>query len=175
MSARPRPSEMPAHDLAVGAGLVPRVPATPPQRIPGPSAAEVAQRAGMQALVGMVVVAGAFVLHTSALTALLVVAYVCWVMTRFPVVGNRLLDELAHGYTTLVFTQGSFWFSLESWLTWDFSAVWKFTGKGVEPPTPGAVDPPGLYPSPDKPDRWQVWTGAQWSGSHRPAPDPYAR
>lgn len=175
MSARPRPSEMPAHALAVGTGLVRRVPATPPERIPGPSAAEVAQRSGMRALLGMTVVVGAFTLHTSAWTALLLVAFCCWSMTLFPTLGNRLLDELAHGYTTLVFTQGTFWFSRESWVTWDFSAVWKYTKNGVEPPTPGAVDPPGLYPSPDRPGRWQVWTGHQWSGTHRPAPDPYAR
>lgn len=175
MSARPRPSEMPGHALALGTGLVPRVPATAPQRIPGPSAADVAQRSGVSALVGMVVCGGAFVAHPSAPTALLIIALFGFVMRLFTVVGNRLLDELAHGYTTLVFTQGTFWLSLESWVNWDFSAVWKFTRKGVEPPTSGAVDPPGLYPSPDKPGKWQVWTGCQWSGSHRPAPDPYAR
>lgn len=175
MSSTPRPSEVPGHDLAVATGLVPRIPATPPTPLRGRSAADTGRQALVRGVVAGVVAAVPFVAYPSAPTALLIMAFVGYVMHLFTWVGNRLLDELAQGYTTLTFTQGTFWFTLEGWVAWSFDGVWKLTTDGAVPPTPGTVDPPGLYPSPDKPGKWQVWTGSQWSGSHRPAPDPVPR
>jgi hypothetical protein len=40
------------------------------------------------------------------------------------------------------------------------------TGAVVSPPVADA-DPPGLYPSPNRPGAMELWTGVVWSGNYR--------
>jgi hypothetical protein len=99
------------------------------------------------------------------------------VMRMLGGVGDRKLEELAHGYTTLTLEFGGFWRGEgRRWprfgrrAPWDYSGVWVLdggTGEVVSEPD-RAVDPPGLYPSPNRPGELELWTGVVWSGDYRP-------
>ena len=55
--------------------------------------------------------------------------------------------------------------------SWDFRGIWVLAGSGKVRSTPDrTVDPPGLYPSPERPGQLQVWTGMIWARKFR-APD----
>ena len=87
------------------------------------------------------------------------------------------VEELAHGYTTLKLEFGGFWVGEgRRWPQfghrppWDYSALWLLdgsTGAVISEPVADA-DPPGLYPSPNRPEALELWTGVVWSGNYRP-------
>ncbi|PPK92261.1 hypothetical protein CLV92_1157 [Kineococcus xinjiangensis] len=87
-------------------------------------------------------------------------------------VGRRNIEELQHGYTTHVLTFGQFHIGGGSHVRdtdagppWDYSGTWVLhrDGRVKSAPQPGH-DPPGLYPSPARPDAYELWTGASWTG-----------
>ena len=88
-------------------------------------------------------------------------------------VGDAFLDELAAGYTTLPLTVGAFWgVNREEGANyadpWDFRGIWVLDGRGAVRSAPQRdVDPPGLYPSPERPGQLQVWTGKVWARKFR--------
>jgi hypothetical protein len=93
-------------------------------------------------------------------------------------VGRRMIEELAHGYTTLTLTAGGFWLTLDPrWATnsqrtvgWDYRGVWVLAPDGAVKQTPDrSVLPPGLYPS-RRPGYFQLWSGRSWTGDYLPAP-----
>jgi hypothetical protein len=161
------------------------VPAAPPALLRGVSAArlfnrfllrgagvvaavlvivEVASRSGLGSTASSVVTLAAGLLGFAAILALL------------GQVGDRKLDELAHGYTTLQLEFGGFWVGEgRRWPRfghrppWDYSGVWVLdgsTGAVISEPNPDA-DAPGLYPSPNRPGAMELWTGVVWSGNYR--------
>lgn len=84
--------------------------------------------------------------------------------------GRRCLVGFAvatAAYATFTVDTGMFWFRVSGWTPWEFDGVWRYTRSGVVPPVAGVTDPPGLYPSPHRPDRWEVWSGDVWTGVHR--------
>lgn len=167
----PRPSQVPGYADAVASGLVRGVPAEQPMLLPGPSARGLAQRYGVlfAVLTLAYVVLFAFVESPLVLigTGMVWLLLGCFLFGR---VGDRLVEELRLGYATLLIDSGMFWIRMSGWISWSFDGVWRFTGRGVRPPAPGVTDPPGLYPSPHRQGRWEIWTGHVWTGVHRPAP-----
>ncbi len=86
--------------------------------------------------------------------------------------GRAQLAELQLGYTTTRFVHGRWWFAPApdapitlGKIQWDWSGTWVLAEDGtvVSAPSPDA-DPPGLYPSPNRPGAVELWTGHQWSG-----------
>lgn len=46
---------------------------------------------------------------------------------------------------------------------WDLRGLWRLGPDGqVQRPPDRSVLPPGRYPSPTEPQRWDTWTGAEW-------------
>ncbi len=94
----------------------------------------------------------------------------------FRAVGRRKLAELAEGYTTLTFVFGSLVrypyrrhrYGDESRVPWDYRGLWVLGSDGRVKSAPDAtVEPPGFYPSPNRPGAWELWTGATWAGQFR--------
>ena len=91
-------------------------------------------------------------------------------------VATRTLQETLRGYATrpVVFatyssTFNPTWFETDRRIPWSFSGVWVLTPKFVVVSVPNReVDPPGYYPSPHRPDHWELWTGDVWSGTYQP-------
>lgn len=161
MTDRPRPSEIPG---AAG----PVVPLEPPTRLPGRSAAELGRLSLLVFALLVVAWVAVLVWVDPVLVVLgsgLALFAAGWILSGR--VGDRLVEELGRGYTTLVLDTGMFWFRPAGWTPWDFDGVWRFTRDGVQPPRPGATDPPGLYPSPHRPGRREVWTGRVWTKVYR--------
>jgi hypothetical protein len=179
----PRPRDVPGFASAAAAGRIPVVPPTPPRLLPGTTA----DRAFNLVLVKVVVAVGLLVLTVQVvqqvdppalvvlvvmlgLSALLVLLVVRWLAA----VGARNLQELEHGYTTLVLSFGLFGLSERDWrstslrIPWEYGGTWVLgqDGRVVSPPDPG-VEPPGWYPSPARRDQYELWTGAAWAGRYR--------
>lgn len=157
----PRPSAVPVVRSSP-------VPTRPPARLPGASASEL----GRRHLLGFGAATAAYLVVFALLDApwVLIGAGLAWFVLGWVLlgrVGDRLVEELEHGYTTLVIDTGLFWFRATGWTAWDFAGVWRFTRGGVRPPDPGVTDPPGLYPSPRRSGRREVWTGCAWTRVHR--------
>lgn len=156
----PRPSTMP--------GARVHVPAQPPVRLPGASAAGLARR--HLAVFGIATAAYLVVFFLVGVPWVLIGAGAAWFALGWVLlgrVGDRLVEELDRGYTTLVVDTGMFWVRATGWTPWDFAGVWRFVRGDVQAPEPGAIDPPGLYPSPHRPGRREVWTGVVWTGVYR--------
>lgn len=159
----PRPSEM-----SQGSGRRRAVPVESPVRLAGRSAAELACRYALVFAAVTVVYVIVFVLVDVPLVLIALGAAwfaVGWVLLGR--VGDRLVDEVDRGYTTVVLETGMLWFRPSGWIPWDFDGVWKYTRSGVQAPVAGVTDPPGLYPSPHRPGRFEVWTGAVWTKVYR--------
>ena len=181
----PRPRDVPGYTEAVAAGLTPARPSRPPSLLPGTTSHRALVRCGVAlgvaaVLVAVAIVRGpsdggqatvsdlAMVLGATVLGIVVVIAAV----RRFRKV---LLAELAAGYVTTTFHQGLFWFvdrpgptvgnDVVGWV-WDGVWVLDSSGSVVSPPDRD-VDPPGMYPSPNRPGQLELWTGAQWIGVHR--------
>lgn len=92
-------------------------------------------------------------------------------------IGHRNLQELEHGYTTLVLQFGSFWLGEgRRWqgfgrrVPWDYSGIWVLDGgSGQVISSPDTrVEPPGFYPSPNRVGSLELWSGVVWTGQYRP-------
>ena len=180
-----RPRDVDGFAEAVAAGLVPRVPREPPRVLPGPTAHQVFRAFLIKSAVS---IAAVFLLlelpprvglpqDVSTLFAGLAGFVVLGVIYfRFwGDVGRRSVEELKVGYTTFVMQFGSFWWGggrsgeVENRIPWDYRGSWVLDGTGqrvVSAPDPN-VDPPGFYPSPNRPDAFELWTGAAWLGRYR--------
>ena len=152
-----------------------RVPPTAPALLPGPSAQAEFRRFLLKSVA--VVVAVLLIVDTAPHVGLgsagtIVVALAAglvalWLIVQlFAEVGDRTLEELEHGYTTLTLQR-----PVRGRATWDYSGAWVLDG------TTGAVrsapnperEPPGFYPSPNRPGALELWTGAAWAGRYRDA------
>ncbi|MDI6100413.1 hypothetical protein QLQ12_17535 [Actinoplanes sp. NEAU-A12] len=178
------PREVPGYAEAWAAGLIPRVPATPPRLAVAPTA-----RAVFRTLLGTAVggiltlilflkilewVTGSDVAVTVAVSlgGTLLFVLILRLVTR---IGDQLVAELRHGYTTLEVPSGTFWvgegytsISGDVVSRWDYRGLWLLdgsTGAVLRGPVPGG-DPPGMYPSPHRPGRWELWTGLEWLGHY---------
>lgn len=182
------PRQVDGYFAARALGLLPQVPEVPPSPLPR----RTARRAFIAWLVSIVVGAVAWVLFASVFGGLInrflpvagpvllmlgaaAVFVLLFVLPRARV-GDAFLDELAAGYTTLPLTAGAFWgvngrAGANYQDPWDFRGVWVLDGSGVVRSTPDReVDPPGLYPSPERLGQLQVWTGTVWARKFQ-APD----
>ena len=180
----PRPRDVPGYAGAVTAGLTPARPSRPPSLLPGTTAHRALVHCGVAGCLAAVLIAVAVSLGPesggqASLPQLLMVlgatgvgiAVVVAAIGRFRRV---LLAELAAGYVTTTFHQGLFWFvsrpgprvgnDVVGWV-WDGVWVLDSSGRVISEPDPD-VDPPGFYPSPNRPGRLELWTGAQWVGVH---------
>jgi hypothetical protein len=186
----PLPQDVAGYERARRDGLLPEVPAVPPSLIAGETADQASTRVflwlggavvaffvlakagpGVLAPLGLPHIAVAAPLGMIGL-ALLAALYRAWGR-----VGERNLDELRHGYTTLSLVAGSFWRGdLRRWprtghrVPWDYSGAWVLSNDGVRREPDRSVLPPGLYPSPNREDRWELWSGRVWTGDFRPPP-----
>ncbi len=184
----PLPPQVEGYAEARARGLLPVVGEQPPRLLPGPTADQASLRvlAALAATMVAVVAAGkvgsavfggggalAVVVGLVALVALTIL-YRAWAR-----VGERNLAELRRGYTTLSLTAGSFWHGdlrrfgrFGHRPPWDYRGVWVLANDGTVTQAPDhAVVAPGLYPSPNRPGRWEVWTGQVWTGDFRPSPE----
>jgi len=172
---------VPGYAAAAADGRLPTVPSAPPALTAGGTAdhafkifllqggaavavllvlIEVVQRVGL----GTTVVS----LLILALSALLVVAlHLLWQR-----VGRAVLDELAHGYTTLTFTYVSFrpprdrgWYETDWRVPWDYTGVWVLRPDGRVLSAPRSdLEPPGFFPSPNRVGEFELWSGVGWTG-----------
>jgi hypothetical protein len=174
------PRAVPGYAEAVAAGTVPRVPAQPPALGPRPSAQQMFRNLAL----GCVLTIPALLLVHWLLGALgapdgavlvvvvglMLVAF--WALFRtLARIGDRSLEEFRLGYTTLILEWGGFWVGegrfrkvTEMRTPWDYSGLWHLngsTGEVLRPPR-GEGDPPGMYPSPTRPGRLELWTGVRW-------------
>lgn len=178
----PWPRDVQGYAEAVTAGRTPARPSRPPSLLPGKTAHRALVECGFVLCGAAVLVAIAVSLGpesggqlsvgqlATVLGATLVgVVALAKALGRFR---RRLLTELAAGYVTTTFTQGTFWFAdrpgprvgndVVGWL-WDGVWVLDPSGRVVSAPRP-EVGPPGFWPSPNRPGRLGLWTGAQWIG-----------
>lgn len=180
----PRPRDVPGFADAAATGRLPDVPPAPPAPLPGPTADRafkllLLKGAGAVAAVLIAIeVVPRLGLGTggSSLVVLGLGLALCWLVLHWlRTVGDRNVEELSRGYTTLVLEYGMFtstgdrrWQSTSWRVPWDYSGVWVLDGQGrvVKPPQPGS-EPPGFYPSPNRPGEDELWTGAAWSGQYR--------
>ena len=179
------PRQVDGFFAAQALGLLPQVPQAPPSPLPR----RTARRAFIGWLVSILVGALAWIVFVSACAGplnrlfpvagplLLVVGalavFALLVVRLRARVGDAFLDELAAGYTTLPLIGGAFWGvnargRLNYQEPWDFRGVWVLDGGGGVLSAPDRdVDPPGLYPSPERPGQLQVWTGTVWARKFR--------
>lgn len=182
--AHVRPREVSGFAQAAAAGRVPPAPPTPPRPLPGPSADRMFNVwvlkivAGVAALLVTLEVVERLALPgpAHALVVLgLFAALAVWIVRGWWAVGDRNLEELAQGYTTLVLTFGFFrsvpgsrFSSTAGRVPWDYTGIWVLAADGSVKSVPDrSVEPPGFYPSPSRPGQDELWTGAAWSGQYR--------
>ncbi|MFN2538788.1 MAG: hypothetical protein ABR549_11690 [Mycobacteriales bacterium] len=188
MKAETPPREVHGYPQALATGVVRPVPASPPPLLPGRTANNLF-RMWLLSLAGGGLLW--FVLYSgvqripsshSGLRSLLLLTIsrgVCFgMLAPLTLVGNRNVEEFAHGYTTLRLQLGSFYMRFSFTRTrrqqsppWDYSGIWVLDDRGrvLAPPDP-AVDPPGFFPSPNRPGQLELWTGVCWSGHFRQLP-----
>lgn len=189
----PNPRQVDGFFAAQQLGLLPRVPEAPPSPLPH----RTARGAFVTWLVSAVGGAVAWALFASVLAGpirrwlpvagpvLLVLGAVAVFVLLFlrprARVGDVFLDELTAGYTTLPVAGGAFWGvnrrrreGINYQAPWDFRGVWVLDGNGGVRSAPDReVDPPGLYPSPERPGQLQVWTGKVWTRKFRTPDRPF--
>jgi hypothetical protein len=160
------------------------VPETPPALLPGRSASRLFNRwiATSAAVVIAVLLALEIVPRLGlpgwgqgVLTLAAGLIGLAMIMRNLGRVGERKLEEIAAGYTTIKLEFGDFWIGEgRRWSRfgrrppWDYSGLWVLdgaTGAVVSEPD-RSVDPPGLYPSPNRPGALELWTGVVWSGHY---------
>lgn len=178
----PHPRQVPGYAAAAAAGRLPRVPEHAPPLLVQPTARALFHRfVGLAAggVVGLGVVAGVVERlplpgpAVAGVLGLLALAFLVLLLRTLPAVGRQSVAELQQGYTTLVLQLGGFWFG-EGPLTlpgemragWDYRGTWQLDhrdGRVLRAPD-REVDPPGMYPSPNRPGRMELWTGRVWLG-----------
>ena len=171
--------------------LLPQVPDAPPRPLPG----RTARQAFTTWLVSIGVGALGWILFASVFAGLLnrwfplagpvllvlgaVSVFVLLFVRLRARVGEVFLEELTAGYTTLPLTVGAFWGvngreGANYQEPWDFRGIWVLDGRGTVRSAPDReVDPPGLYPSPERPGQLQVWTGTVWARKFRAPAQPF--
>ncbi|BEL04338.1 hypothetical protein Q0Z83_025290 [Actinoplanes sichuanensis] len=171
------PREVAGYAEAYAAGLLPRVPSTPPPLAVAPTARAAFRRllvttamAFLTVLLLAKTLSSVGALAAIGLGGTLVLVLIHRQLAR---VGDRLIAEFRHGYATLDVSLGGFWFGEgytgitgEAWSRWDLRGLWLLdasTGAMRRAPA-GDGDPPGMYPSPHAPGRWELWTGVEWLG-----------
>lgn len=181
---RPRPRDVPAYQEARDAGLLPSVPATPPQVTVRPAAHQALRDVVVVVALTVAGVAAVLLLGSSdgrlswAVVALLLAVATAGVLLLAAAVrrwGRAQLAELRCGYTTTTFRMGRFWVGTapdgpvtNGWVQWDWGAVWVLRPDGTVVSAPSHDgDPPGLYPSPGHRGAFELWTGHQWTGHLR--------
>lgn len=182
----PRPRDMPGYGEAREAGIAPSVPATPPLITVQPPAGR-AMRDFWVTLAGVVGAStlaaiigsddGRLDVPGLLLFLTVTVAGIAVAVRKIRRVGRALLAEIRLGYATTTFQQGAFWLGrgpgrgvMERSTGWDWSGLWVLRTDGTVVSAPNSdVDPPGLYPSPNRPGSYELWTGHQWTAYH---PDP---
>jgi hypothetical protein len=186
------PRQVDGYPAARALGLVPRVPEAPPWPLP----ARTARRAFSTWVVTMAAGAAGWALFASVCAGPLdrawpvagpvllvlgaVALFVLLVLRPRERLGDLFLEELGDGYTTLPLTVGAFWGvnrrgHANYQEPWDFRGVWVLDGSGGVRSAPDrAVDPPGLYPSPERPGQLQVWTGTVWARKFRVPERPFS-
>lgn len=182
-----RPRDVPAYAYALANGVIRPVAHTPPPLLPGRSA----QRAFHLFLIKGAAATAAYVVLMEVLSRLLdpnwlqaalyVALGLAWfigILRMFRNIGPVNLEEMRHGYTTFQMTSGSFFYGgtnrwREMGPPWDYSGLWvldQTTGAVKKAPN-FEVDPPGLYPSPNREGSLELWTGSVWSGHFREYPE----
>jgi hypothetical protein len=161
------------------AGLVPVVPAQPPALLPGPTARQMFHRFLRRSAAGVLAVVILFQIGLSGvwfwLLPLSGLALFLLMANWWSHIGTRNFEELHHGYTTFTMLVGAFkQGSLRTWqghhhrAPWDYRGTWVLDQHGrVLSPPDRSVEPPGFYPSPDKPGALELWTGVVWLGHYR--------
>lgn len=184
----PHPRQVPGYAEAAAAGRLPRAPAQPPGLPVQPTARSLMHRFVVLAAGGTVVLGAVAGLvdrsglpgpATAGLLGALALAFFVVLLRALPKVGRQSIAELQHGYTTLTLQMGGFWYG-EGPLTmpgemraaWDYRGAWQLDhrdGRVLRPPDRD-VDPPGMYPSPNRPGRMELWTGRVWLGHYAERP-----
>ncbi|WP_433792959.1 hypothetical protein [Actinoplanes sp. CA-252034] len=187
MSRRPDTTRTPPRDAAgyaeaCAAGRIPLVPPKPPPLLVTPTA-----RAAFRTLLATTAIAGltaillAKTLDSAGAPGVAVMAAVTLgaalmlllIRRQLARVGDRLIAEFRHGYATLDWSSGGFWFGEgHTGITGEVRSPWNLRGLWLLDASTGAVrrapipvgDPPGMYPSPHIPGRWELWTGMEWIG-----------
>lgn len=176
----PRPRDMASFGRAEVAGSTPQIPPTPPRIEEAPTSQKAFMQMVMVLAVTVACVIGVVLVgqsdgHLSWLTVALTLgvagigAAIVVALTRRW--GQALMAELQHGYTTMTFTMGAFWFTPPpegtwtlNWVEWDWRGTWVLRADGEVVSEPSdAFDPPGLYPSPRREGALELWTGHQWT------------
>ena len=176
-----QPRQVLGYAAAAAAGRLPNVPSVCPGLLT-PATADHAFKvfllqggAGIAVLLALVEVVQRVGLGTAVVSLLIlgssgllfVVLHTLWQR-----VGRAVLDELAHGYTTLTFTYVSFrapgargWYGTDWRVPWDYSGVWVLRPDGgvLSVPRLGS-EPPGFFPSPHRVGGFELWSGAGWTG-----------
>ncbi|MEU8661169.1 hypothetical protein [Actinoplanes philippinensis] len=171
------PREVAGYAEAYAAGLLPRVPSTPPPLAVVPTARAAFRRLlATTAITFLTVLLLAKTLNgAGAMAAVILGGILLLVLIHRDLAraGDRLIAEFRHGYATLDWSLGGFWFGEgytgttgEALSPWDLRGLWLLdasTGAVRRGPA-GDGDPPGMYPSPHAPGRWELWTGVEWHG-----------
>lgn len=154
--------------------VMPPVPAHQPALLPGPTAGRSARVLAVRTAVGVVVVLLALQVLPVLLVSPASIGGGYLVLRAWGRVGDRCLEELRAGYTTLTIDVGDFWYGGDTrWFhhgaPWDYRGAWVLDSRGAlrSPPRDPSVDRPGVYPSVSRPGQLEVWTGAVWTGHFR--------
>jgi hypothetical protein len=181
----PRPRDVPEYARAAIAGRLPPVPPHPPALLPGPTAGRLSNLM-LLAAAAVILIPGACLVAVDRMEVdvpvlglllfLLVVGAGFYGVFRLArVVGRRNYKELAHGYSTVtpIFamyepTSDGRFAKLDWNIPWDFGGCWVLKNDGSVISAPDVrLEPPGFYPSPHDPARYELWTGKAWAGVYR--------
>lgn len=79
----------------------------------------------------------------------------------------RLHDARAHARPVPV-VPGTRFSSTNGRVDWDYSGLWVLADDGRVKRAPDVtVEPPGFYPSPNRPRQYELWTGTTWAAQYR--------
>lgn len=190
---RPAPRELPAFQEAAERGLIPIVPEHPPTH-PHADLVPTSRRMLDRWLVQTVGAAALYVALAWAVVGRISTPYYVhqWLFMALGVVGlflvlrsisratRRVLEETMHGYTTSIISFGALcslgrthkaWGGGDNGPPHSFDGVWVLDRNFKVQSTPNPnFDPPGFYPSPHEPEKWELWTGSAWTGTYREQP-----
>lgn len=178
------PKHVDGYDAARSANRLPVVPMEPPAIAVRPTAnsairvfvvKSVVAAIVVFALIKAVSVASLPALVTTVLMLAIGLSFFPIVFASMRTVGAQGLKELELGYTTLQLVVGAFtltverrWYTIDFGLPWSYEGIWVLDNNGKVLSEPNRdVDPPGFYPSPNRPGMFELWTGKAWSNQFR--------